>query len=107
MEEWVRVQNERDRKVLVWLRGQASDTAIATAARACAWGDSKPYLSAVCRQLGLKAPIMPSKSPTSEAVGERHLAAMYEILRARTDGVRPGRRFQLDALVLLGEITAF
>jgi hypothetical protein len=97
MEEWVRVQNERDRKVLVWLRGQASDTAIATAARACARGDSKPYLSAVCRQLGLKAPIMPSKSPTSGAVGERHLAAMYEILRARTDGVQPGRRFQLDA----------
>jgi hypothetical protein len=97
MEEWVRVQNEHDRKVLVWLRGQAGDTAIATAAHACARGDSKPYLSALCQQLGLKAPIMPSKSPTSEAVGERHLAAMYEILRARTDDVRPGRRFQLDA----------
>jgi hypothetical protein len=91
MEEWVRVQNERDRKVLVWLRGQVSDDAIATAARACAPGDSKPYLSAVCRQLGLRAPIMPSKSPTSDAVGEKHLAAMYEILRGRPNGVRPGR----------------
>ena len=91
MEEWVRVQNERDRKVLVWLRGQVSDTAIATAARACAQGNSKPYLSAVCRQLGLKAPIMPSRSQSSEAVGERHLAAMYEILRARPTDVRPGR----------------
>jgi hypothetical protein len=91
MEEWVRVQNERDRKILVWLRGQVGDTAIATAARACAQGDSKPYLSAVCRQLGLKAPIMPSRSQTSEAVGERHLAALYEILRARPNGVRPGR----------------
>lgn len=91
MEEWVRVQNERDRKVLAWLRGQVSDTAIATAARACAKGDSKPYLSSVCRQLGLKAPSMPSRSQTNEAVGERHLAAMYEILRARPNGVRPGR----------------
>jgi hypothetical protein len=90
MEEWVRVQNERDRKVLAWLRGQVSDTSIATAARACAQGDSKPYLSAVCRQLGLKAPLMTAKSQT-EAVGERHLAAMYEILRARPNGVRPGR----------------
>ncbi len=67
MEEWVRVKNERDRKVLVWLRGQVSDDAIATAARACAPGGSKPYLSAVCRQLGLKAPITPSKSPTSRS----------------------------------------
>jgi hypothetical protein len=91
MEEWVRVQNERDRKILVWLRGQVSDDAIATAARACAQGDSKPYLSAVCRQLGLKAPIMPPKSQTSEAVGEKHLAAMYQILRGRPNGVRPGR----------------
>jgi hypothetical protein len=91
MEEWVRVQNERDRKVLVWLRDQVSDTAIATAARACARGDSKPYLTAVCRQLGLKVPIMSSRSQTSEAVGERHLAAMYAILRARPNGVRPGR----------------
>jgi hypothetical protein len=91
MEECVRVQNERDRKVLVWLRRQVNDTAIAMAARACARGDSKPYLSAVCRQLGLKAPILSSRSQTSEAVGARHLAAMYEILRARPNGVWPGR----------------
>ncbi len=91
MEEWVRVQNERDRRVLVWLRGQVGDDAIATAARTCAQGGSKPYLSAVCRQLGVKAPIMLSKSPTSDAVGEKHLAAMYEILRGRPNGVRPGR----------------
>jgi hypothetical protein len=91
MEEWVRVQNERDRKVLVWLRGQVSDAAIATAARACAERDSKPYLSAVCRQLGLKAPIMSSKSQANEAVGERHLAAMYEILRERPSEARLGR----------------
>ena len=91
MEEWVRVQNERDRKVLAWLRGRVGDTAIATAARACARGDSKPYLSAVCRQLGLSVPILPNRSPITEAVGERHLAAMYEILRARPSDVQPGR----------------
>jgi hypothetical protein len=91
MEEWVRVRNERDRKVLVWLRGQVSDPAIATAAQSCARGDSKPYLSAVCRRLGLKAPIMPSRSQISEAIGKRHLAAMYDILRTRPNGVRPVR----------------
>lgn len=91
MEEWVRVRNERDRKVLAWLRDQFSDTAIATAARVCARGDSKPYLSAVCRQLGLSAPILLSRSQTTEAVGERHLAAMYEILRTRSPDAHPGR----------------
>jgi hypothetical protein len=80
MEEWVRVQNERDRKVLVWLRGQVGDTAIAAVAHACARGDSKPYLSAVCRQLGLSIPRHISHGVSNEAVGEKHLAAMYEIL---------------------------
>jgi hypothetical protein len=91
MEEWVRVQNERDRKVLAWLRGRVGDTAIVTAARACAQGDSKPYLSAVCRRLGLSAPILPNRSVITEAVGEKHLAAMYEILCARPSDVQPGR----------------
>lgn len=91
MEEWVRVQNERDRTVLVWLRKQVSDAAIAMAARACAQGDLKPYLSAVYRQLGLEAPRVLSRGQTSEAVGEKHLAAMYEILRRHSNGVRPGR----------------
>jgi hypothetical protein len=50
MENWVRVQNDRDRRVLAWLRGQVGDAEIALAAQACARGDSKPYLSMVCRQ---------------------------------------------------------
>lgn len=50
------VQNERDRKVLAWLRERIGDAAIAAAAQACARTDSKLDLSAVCRQLGLSAP---------------------------------------------------
>jgi hypothetical protein len=38
MEEWVRVRNERDRKVLAWLRGQVGEAAIVAAAQACTRG---------------------------------------------------------------------
>ncbi len=82
MENWVRVQNDRDRRVLAWLRGQVGDAEIALAAQACARGDSKPHLSMVCRQLGLRVPRLPT-ADTSSAIGERYLAAMYEILRNR------------------------
>ena len=90
MEKWVRVQNERDRKVLAWLRGQVGDDAVAGAAQACACGDAKPYLSAVCRQLGLSIPTLASYGVSTEAVGKRHLAAMYEILRSRLPTTNAG-----------------
>jgi hypothetical protein len=91
MEQWVRVQNERDRKVLAWLRERVGDAAIAAAAQACTRGESKPYLSVVCRQLGLSVPRLPSHFVGTDAVGERHLAAMYEILRMRSPDAHAGR----------------
>jgi hypothetical protein len=91
MEQWVRVQNEHDRKVLTWLRERVGDAAIAAAAQACTLGDSKPYLSVVCRQLGLSVPRLTSQWVSTDAVGERHLAAMYEILRVRSPNAHAGR----------------
>jgi polyphosphate kinase len=35
MEQWVRVQNERDRQVLVWLRARFDDEVIIAAAQRC------------------------------------------------------------------------
>jgi hypothetical protein len=81
MEQWVRVQNERDRQVLAWLRERVGDAAIAAAAQSCTRSDSKPYLSAVCQQLGLSAPRFSAHHGAS-GVGERHLASLYEILRS-------------------------
>ena len=49
MEQWVRVQNERARQAVAWLRERVGDAAIAAAAQACARGDSKVYLSVICR----------------------------------------------------------
>ncbi len=82
MEQWVRVQNERDRKVLAWLRERIGDADVTAAAQACTRGDTKPYLSMVCRQLGVSVPRLTRHGATVDGVGERHLAAMYEILRA-------------------------
>jgi hypothetical protein len=91
MEQWVRVQNEHDRNVLAWLRARVGDTEITLAAQACARSNSKPYLSAVCRHLGLSARDVPVTMPITAAVGDRHLAALYEILRSHPIDVLPTR----------------
>ena len=82
MEHLVRVYNEKDRRTLEWLRGHVGDAAFAAAVERCK-GPGKPYLSAVCRQLGVKAPqfqlaLLPSPSP----VAEQCLATIRRILAA-------------------------
>jgi hypothetical protein len=93
MEQWVRVHNERDRKALAWLRERVGDAGIAAAAaaQACTRGDSKPYLSVVCRRLGLSVPRLTSHCVSTDAVGERHLPAMNDILRSRSADPHTGR----------------
>ncbi|HEV3105358.1 MAG TPA: hypothetical protein VGZ01_06700 [Trinickia sp.] len=80
MEHLVRVQNERDRRTLAWLREQVGDAAIAEVVRSCG-GLSKPYLSLVCTRLGLTAPrFNPTRRPTPSAVGEQSLVTIRQIL---------------------------
>jgi hypothetical protein len=77
MEHLVRVQNERDRRTLAWLRSQVGDAAVTEAARRCG-GASKPYLSAVCRTLGVTAPRFRTMTPSAAA--EQSLATIRQIL---------------------------
>ena len=56
MEHLIRVQNEYDRQVLVWLRGRIGDAALMSAARRVAADGKKPYLSTICRLLNIRAP---------------------------------------------------
>jgi hypothetical protein len=82
MEHLVRVQNERDRRTLAWLREHVGDAAIMAAARRC--GPSKPYLSMVCRTLGVTAPRFSAQCRhTPSATGEQSLAAIRQILASR------------------------
>jgi len=86
MEHLVRVQNEADRQTLAWLRQRVGDAALSAAAQACG-GSSKPWLSVVCRRLGVTPPVVgvrsahrvPGASGRGE-VAERHLAAMRAML---------------------------
>jgi hypothetical protein len=82
MEHLVRVQNERDRRTLAWLRSKVGDAAIVEAARSLA-APSKPYLSAVCRLLGVTAPRFTSR-PAPTATAEQSLAVIRQILASRT-----------------------
>ncbi|QIE29875.1 hypothetical protein SBC1_76330 (plasmid) [Caballeronia sp. SBC1] len=84
MEQWVRVRNEQDHQLLRWLVEAVGEAAIAKAAQACARGDAKPYLSTVCRQLGVSVPRLSTPRSQSGGVGEQHLQAIYRILQ------RPG-----------------
>jgi hypothetical protein len=84
MEHLVRVYNERDRRTLEWLRRHVGDSAIAVTVERCA-GSGKPYLSAVCRHLGVKTPVfsVPHRQ-TPSPVAEESLAAIRSILGARS-----------------------
>jgi hypothetical protein len=82
MEHLIRVQNERDRRTLAWLRAQVGDPAIAEAARRLD-ASSKPYLSAVCRLLGVTAPRLTGR-PAPSATAEQSLATIRQILASRS-----------------------
>jgi hypothetical protein len=83
MEHLIRVQNDYDRQVLAWLRGRIGDAALQAAATRLA-GARKPYLSTICRSLGIRPPTRREFSEESarahRAVGERYLARIREIL---------------------------
>ncbi|SIT49031.1 conserved hypothetical protein [Paraburkholderia piptadeniae] len=88
MEHLVRVQNERDRRTLAWLRETVGDAAIAAAAQRS--GPSKPYLSAVCQILGVTAPRFSApRHLTPSAAAEQSLATIRQILASRTGQPTP------------------
>lgn len=84
MEHLIRVQNEYDRQILVWLRGRIGDAALMSAARRAATDNKKPYLSTICRLLNIRPPsrrsFVEEARKTHRAVGERYLAQIRQIL---------------------------
>ncbi|AUT76446.1 hypothetical protein C2L64_50450 [Paraburkholderia hospita] len=67
-----------------WLRRHVGDVAIASAVAQCA-GSGKPYLSIVCRRLGVRTPAFSvPRRQTSSPVAEHSLATIRGILAART-----------------------
>ncbi|WP_422650368.1 hypothetical protein OJJOAM_003217 [Cupriavidus sp. H18C1] len=92
MEDLIRIQNEYDRLVLRWLRQQVGDDAVRLAARRLN-GESKPYVSEVCRALDIRPPARSAfrmeATRANRAVGERYLARIRQILSGSSaDGHR-------------------
>ena len=88
MEHLVRICNEKDRRTLDWLRRHVGDAAIAGAVQRCT-GSGKPYLSAVCRRLGVRTPEFSGpRRQTSSPVAEHSLATIRSILGARNASAR-------------------
>lgn len=83
MEHLIRICSEKDRQVLGWLRQRVGDTVIVRAAAECG-GDAKPYLSAVCRRLGVRIPLLATpRAVEPSAVAEESLATIRAILASR------------------------
>nr|WKF60773.1 hypothetical protein HUO10_005295 [Paraburkholderia busanensis] len=79
MEHLVRILNEHDRRTLAWARARVGGAAFIDAVMRC--GPGKPYLSWVCRRLGLSVPAPRASTPTPIPAGERSLAHIREILQ--------------------------
>ena len=89
MEHLVRVQNERDRRTLAWLRAHVGDAAIAAAAHRY-MGPAKPYLSTVCRMLGVTVPQFSAPCRrVASATAEQSLAAIRQILASSSGRQTP------------------
>lgn len=91
MEHMIRVINEKDRRTLVWLRSLFDEATLKAAITDIANG-SKPYVSAVCRKLGVRPPVFTAAKQRFEgtAAGNAALAAMKVLLAAEPSAGKGG-----------------
>jgi hypothetical protein len=84
MNQLIRILNDADRETLAWLRKHVGDVRVAAAARHLG-GNGKPYVSAVCRYLGVRPPLPHQQSRPAEdcTVGDNHLAQIRQLLAQR------------------------
>ncbi len=91
MEHLIRVQNDYDRQVLAWLRARIGDAALQSAAGRLA-GARKPYLSTICRSLGIRPPgrreFAREAAHAHRAVGEHYLVRIRAILATPAGAAR-------------------
>ncbi|QCP54530.1 hypothetical protein FAZ95_37230 [Trinickia violacea] len=100
MEHLIRILNDDDRQTLAWLRKHVGDSCVADAAcrLAAQRGTSagaltKPYVSAICRYLGVwpPTPHWQCSANANHAIADQHLAQMRQLLaRCTTPARRTG-----------------
>lgn len=97
MEHLIRILNERDRRTLEWLRTRVGDASLEFAVKNIG-GTAKPYISTVCRTLGVRPPTFagPGRRVEGTATANQSLAAMKALLAAKA-GSRSGSRSRLGS----------
>ncbi|MDQ7982514.1 hypothetical protein QYH69_35495 [Paraburkholderia sp. SARCC-3016] len=97
MEHPIRILNDDDRQTLAWLRTHVGDARLADAARQLTLQrerssgvSAKPFVSAVCRYLGVWPPASFRSAHTvaNHQVGDRHLARIRQMLAQHPMTVR-------------------
>ena len=85
MNQLIRILNDSDRETVAWLCTHVGDVRVATAARHLG-RSGKPYVSAVCRYLGVRPPVVHEARPLTEdcTVGDQHLAVIRRLLTQRS-----------------------
>ena len=88
MNQLIRILNDGDRETLAWLRKHVGDVRVAAAARHLG-GNGKPYVSAVCRYLGVRPPTPHQHSRSVEdcTVGDNYLAEIRQLLAQRNQAL--------------------
>jgi hypothetical protein len=81
MEDQVILNNDRDRRTFTWLRQKAGDDAVAQAIAGLS-GARKPYVSNLCKVLGLAPPTALEK--TDREVAQTNLAAIRATLKMQS-----------------------
>jgi hypothetical protein len=97
MEHLIRIVNDNDRQTLAWLRTHVGDARLSAAARQLTAHReqfvgvrAKPYLSAVCRYLGVwpPAPRRSTRSDADHRVADQHLARIRQLLAPHSTAAR-------------------
>lgn len=94
MDDLIRIITERDRQTVDWLRAHVGTVRLEEAVRyLTGHSRSKPYVSAICRYLGVRPPaFVPGQPIHDHRVGDEYLAKMRAQLASmavRTLGGRP------------------
>ncbi|AXF13496.1 hypothetical protein [Paraburkholderia caledonica] len=88
MNQLIRILNDADRETLAWLRKHVGDVRVAAAARHLG-GNGKPYLSVVCRYLGVlpPTPLQHCRPVEDCTVGDNYLAQIRQLLAQRNQAL--------------------
>jgi hypothetical protein len=97
MEHLIRILNDDDRQALAWLRTHVGDARLSAGVRQLTAQQeqfvgvqAKPYLSAVCRYLGVwpPAPRRSTRNIADHRVADQHLARIRQLLARSSTAAR-------------------